>query len=518
MSRVACVLTTLCFIGMNLHTRTASAEEGGGSDAASNGNAAATADAAANVGAAPATASLEDGNVTVSRGTDRTALSLPAKAVAIFQHRDTLYVALGRQGAMVFDISSPKTVHAVQTISAGAEEVTGFALVDGGVWMRMVSTKIVPLAGPGNAPAASGNGASAGKQGEAVAADAAPAKKSPTPISRPISILKVENGQATLDVGSADGVQIGDQFSVFRSVTMRGAKQEAFAGTELAAVVEVIAVNEHRCLVSLWRGDRVTAADTVEQKTKDHHRSMVFPRHLTDLGQLSVTLRPILNVDGPIGFGALNNLSVSYWGKHYFVGLVLDPVAFAVTDGGNMGLMNGAVEAGFNSRAFAIGVGAGVHVARFNSPGFATTQTVRLGAKDGLNWEARNTFFLRRRTEYNWDNYSGRYTPSEEEVLGFEWGGLSNQLNIPLGSRLTLFFGGGGSSEWFYGEGGVHAWLRGNGDRGSIGLSAAAGAAGLFASNYDNNDYYYDNNDDEINISAIGPMIALSMDWRFGFR
>jgi hypothetical protein len=41
---------------------------------------------------------------------------------------------------------------------------------------------------------------------------------------------------------------------------------------------------------------------------------------------------------------------------------------------------------------------------------------------------------------------------------------------------------------------------------GSVGISAAAGAAGLMADN--NNDIYID---------ALGPMVSLGIDWRFGF-
>lgn len=472
---------------------------------------------------------LENGEVFAVTEETRFPLPLPAPAVAIYQHRNMLFVALGRQGALVFDTTSLDTklinnLRSVRVMPAVAEEVIGFALIDGEVWIRMVSTKIVPFAA-GAVETTVSKLATVRTAAESEAQSSSK-KVSQEILNRPVSILKVEDGKATLDIGSAEGVQIGDRFSVFKTVTMRGARgetiggEESFVGDELAAVVEVVAVNKNHCLVSLWRGDRVTVKDTIRPQTREHRRSYVFPRHLTDLGELSITLRPILNVEGPIGFGALNNLSVTYWGKHYFVGVVLDPLGFAFTDEGNFGLMNAAVEAGFNSRAFAIGLGAGVQVNRFENPAFAITQSVRFGAKDGLNFEARNAFHLRLQTDLIYENsyyYGGSAQPTEEEVLGFEWGGLTSQLNIPLGSRLTLFFGGGGGDDFFFGEGGVHAWLLGNGDIGSIGLSASAGAAGLFASNYNDN-YYYGEDDGDISIEAIGPMIALGVDWRFGFH
>ncbi len=511
MKSYASVFTTTCFLGM-ITARTASSEDTGAVSSDFAKETSTDKDDSSMTGNRRISATLEDGTVLVVSGTQRIPIELSTPAVAFLQHRDRLYVALGRQGAVVFDISSPDRIPEVRRISGGIEDITGFALIDNEVWMRMVSQKMVPLDAeakrfpPKNEPSVE-----TAETAETKTKTEIETTTTATPFTHPITILKVENGQATLDIGAAEGAQVGDRFSVFKAVTMKGVAGEDFVGTELAAVVEVIAVNEHRCLTSLWRGDRVTTADTVRPKAKDHRRSMVFPRHLTDLGELSLTLRPILNVDGPIGFGALNSLVASYWGKHYFVAIVLDPLAFAFTNDGNMGLMNGMVEAGFNARAFAIGVGAGIHIARFDSPAFAITQTVRLGAKDGLNVETRNTFLLRKRGEDEFD-YDGGNTDDTKSVLGFEWGGLSSQLNIPLGGRLTLFFGGGGSDEYFFGEGGVHAWLLGNGDRGSIGLSAAAGAAGLFASKYN------DASNESIDISAVGPMISLGMDWRFGFK
>jgi hypothetical protein len=78
-----------------------------------------------------------------------------------------------------------------------------------------------------------------------------------------------------------------------------------------------------------------------------------------------------------------------------------------------------------------------------------------------------------------------------------------------------MFFGGGGSENYAFGEGGVHAWLIGNGDTGSLGLSVAAGGAGLMADNEGDN---WDSSVDYVYLETIGPMMSLGLDYRLGFN
>lgn len=460
---------------------------------------------------------LEEGNVYLVVDGNRRPQPLTSKAVAILRHDGRLYVALGRQGAIIFDISQPGDVRQVEAVPPSASEISGFTLIDGEVWMREVTTAIVPIppesrSGQGGPlkpsalheigfPAPADRGA-AGREKES--------HSKPTEPGREVRILSLQPGGVTLNVGSRDGVRVGDQYSVLRSVSVRGARSEEFLGTELAAVVEVIAVNPDRCLAVLGRGDRVTLEGTVQPRHPDHRSSIVYPRHLIHLGEVSVTLRPILNVVDGIGFGALNNLSVGYWGKGFFVTVLTDPLGFAFTDDGNILLTTLALEAGFDSRPFSIGLGVGINSTSFKKNAFAITQVVRLGARDGLNLELRNSFNLRKKSVYDY-GYGGE---EEEDVLGFEWGGISGRFNIPLTSRTNLYFEGGGSPvAHFYSEVGLFAWIIGNGDAGSLGLSAAAGAAG-----FDIDKYYNEQTYEYESVEAMGPLVSLGLDYRFGFK
>jgi hypothetical protein len=244
----------------------------------------------------------------------------------------------------------------------------------------------------------------------------------------------------------------------------------------------------------------------------------VFPRHLTDLAEISITLRPTLNVAGPLGFGAINDLSFTYWGNGLFAGIRLAPLGFAIADNGNALVMNLGAEAGYDARAFAIGLGVGFNAVTFRDNAFSISQNVRLGARDGLNLTVRNLFSLRNHSEYDYD------TQTTTESLGFEWGGLASRLNIPLSGRIALFFEGGGNEDYFFGDMGVEAWVIGNGDAGSLSISAAAGGAGIMVDSYnDDFDYYYYNGtagdeEEHISIETIGPMVSLGLNYRFGFN
>ncbi len=453
---------------------------------------------------------LENGEVILLVDGNRTPLPLSSAAVAILRQEDRLYVALGRHGAVIFDISQPGDVRQVEEVPPSAKEISGFSLVDGEVWMREVTTTIVPMP-PASSPSLrdAPSSATLAKHGAPSSGGKEKSPATPPKPGKEVRILSVQPGSVTLNLGARDGVRVGDQYSVLREVRVRGAKSEAFLGTELAAVVEVIAVNPNRCLAVLGRGDRVTPEGIVQSRHPDHRSSNIYPRHLTHLGEISVTLRPILNVVDGIGFGALNNLSASYWGKGFFVQLLTDPLGFAFTNDGNILLTTLALEGGFDSRSFAIGLGVGMNSTSFKKNAFAITQVVRLGARDGLNLELRNSFNLRMKQNDN--DYTGE---NEEEVLGFEWGGISGRFNIPLTSRTDLYFEGGGSpAAHFYSEVGLFAWIIGNGDAGSLGLSAAAGAAGFdVTSHYNETTYDYEG------VEAVGPMISLGLDYRFGFK
>lgn len=451
----------------------------------------------------PAEYVLESGELFVVRGEEREQIELPAEAVAILVRGDELYVALGADGAALYDVSDPSAPTLVRRVDPGREQVTGFIVVDDEVWMRLVSTSAVPV----------DQGVPVGT-GAAVVTTAKPAEgetdkdqdeEPGSAVDRPVSIVGVRPGEVKLDAGTNDGVKVGDRFSVFRKIEVEDEVdgEEAFEGRELAGVIEVVAVNEEGSLAEIWRGDRVTMEDEVSPAEEDHETALMFPRRLDHLAEVSFVLRPILSVENE-GVGGLFDMSFTYMGSAWFAGVSVQPVGFAFTSDGNLFSGMAVAEGGHDGRAFGLGIGAGamVYAAKADrgwsedEVGFVLSQVFRLGPRDGLNLTGRNT------------------------LINFEWGGAHGTIDIPLTGHTAMFLEGGGSMMG-YGMGalGVFTWLKGNGDAGSIGLSVAAG----FAMVWVNRDYEDEGGqeppegEDDDDVTAIGPMVSIGFDYRFGF-
>ncbi|MDJ0766412.1 MAG: FlgT C-terminal domain-containing protein [Myxococcota bacterium] len=450
------------------------------------------------------------GTVWQVEGDDRVQMDLPAPAVAILFRTDKLYVAFGHSGAAVYDVSDPDKPVPVKQVHPPGEQVTGFFVVDNQVWMRIVSTSAKPIAvgeilvEPGPAPVAA--------DAVTMAAFETNTEKKPPSIEMTPHIIGLFPGEVKLDVGEKHGVKVGDRFSVFRTIEMETHGEDRFTGREFAAVIEVTAVSEDRAIAMLWRGDRVSTADEVQPVYPDHSVSKAFPRRLSDIAEVSAVIRPILNLDGDLGLAGLGDLSGIYYGSAYFVGVRVQPIGFLVTGTEKMFGLNATAEGGYDGRAFALGAGVGVAFATGKQDpgyetdgGFVLSQIIRLGVADGLNLTARNAF------------------------VNFEWGSVQGKLDIPLTGRTDLFIEGGGGE--FVGNSlgalGVFTWLKGNGDAGSIGLSVSTGFAAVWHDVGDEDEDETDIDDEPLNgdgeededqnVMAIGPMVSVGLDYRFGF-
>jgi hypothetical protein len=445
---------------------------------------------------------LESGEVFAVRGEERTALELPAEAVAILVRGDELYVALGADGAALYDVSDPDAPTLVRRVDPGREQVTGFIVVDDEVWMRLVSTSAAPV----------DQGVPVGV-GSTVVTAAKPVEDEPdedegedlgSAVKGPVSIVAVRPGEVKLDAGTEDGVEVGDRFSVFRTIEVEDEVdgEGAFEGRELAGVIEVVAVSEDSALAEIWRGDRVTMEDEVQPAEEDHETSLPFPRRLDQLAEVSFVLRPILSVDSE-GVGGLFDMSFTYMGSAWFAGLAVQPAGFGFTSAGNLFTGIAVAEGGYDGRWFGMGIGAGVagYGAKADKGwkedefGFVLSQVFRLGPRDGLNLTGRNT------------------------LINFEWGGAHGAIDIPLTGHTTLFLEGGGSIMG-YGMGalGVFTWLKGSGDAGSVGLSASAGFAAVWVGrDYEDEGLQEPEEEDGDDITALGPMVSIGIDYRFGF-
>jgi hypothetical protein len=491
---------------------------------------------------------LEQGSVFSVKGNERTLIETEAPALAVHVEGGELYVAMGDYGAAIFDIENPEAPRLLKKIPVFHGRVTGFMRADDRLWMIVDSTVAVLVSGAVPGPG--------GEEAEVVmipgqvqpGAGAAARAEEREPEAKlnlkgPIQIAEIRPGRVKLNVGLSSGLKAGDRLAVFRKVPIEQKGAEDFVGKELVAVLTVTAVNEESSLAELAMGDRVFKDDEVEPAEAKHGSSMVFPRRLSNVGEIAAAIRPLVGVGDPKGFGALCDIGVSYWGKVYFLGLQIQPLGFGWTSDGNVVSASFLAQGGFDGRAFAIGMGAGVVAVNGNmdqmlvssgvsSAGadsgeyvnseptwnqrtrvaFALSQHARIGARDGLNLTVANILI--------W------HKDEDADSAGFIYGSTTGRINIPLPARTNLFLeGGGGVMGYGYGAIGAFTWVRGNGDAGSVGLSVSAGGAGIWG----NREKIYELDGqavlDEIGsqqfiterVTLAGPLISFGLTYRFGF-
>jgi hypothetical protein len=477
---------------------------------------------------------LDGGRLLAVRGEERTPVELPAPALAAHRAGARLYVALGEHGAAVLELGDdPSAPVLAKRFPVAHGKVVGFLEIDGAVWMRIESTAAVLLEGGVEGGEAvvvvPGPGTGAARTTEAAGA------KRPD-FGRPVRILEVrrERGEVVLDVGARDGVEIGDRFVAYRELESGRESRGAFAGQAEVADLEVRAVGPETALAALWRGDRVIEGDEVRPAEPGRSPSRAYPRHMDRVGELSLAVRPLFNVGSEKGFGMLCDLTVAWWGRGWFLDLRMQPLGFGWTDEGDILSTSLLAEAGFNGRAFALGLGAGAAVvngdlgenlvqasvyevkaagdgtaeakwADRTRAAFALSQVVRLGARDGFHISLYNLLLY-------YDPPEGGDS-EEAEKAGFYYGGTTGRITIPLAMRVDMFLGGGGGLVGYgFGEVGVFVWARGNGDAGSLGFTAAGGVAGIWGN------LEGDDGRGTRNVGILGPMISLGATWRFGPR
>ncbi|HUT77838.1 MAG TPA: hypothetical protein VM285_09145 [Polyangia bacterium] len=477
---------------------------------------------------------VDGGRLLAIRGEERSPVELPATVMAAHRVGERLYVALGEHGAAVLELGGdPAAPVLAKRFPVAHGRVVGFLEIDGAVWMRIESTAAVLLEGGvegGDAVVViPGPGT-----GGAMAAQATGSKRKD--LGRPVRIVEIhrDRGEVVLDVGARDGVEIGDRFVAYRELEGVEEKADAFAGQAEVADLEVRAVGPETALATLWRGDRVRAADEVRPAEPDRSPSRAYPRHMDRVGELALTVRPLFNVGNEKGFGMLCDVALAWWGRNWFIDLRMQPLGFGWTDDGNVLSTSLLAEAGFDGRAFAIGLGAGAAVvngdlgenlvndsvyevasdagsgveakwADRTRAAFALSQVVRLGARDGFNITLQNLLLY-------YDPPKGGGEDYENNKAGFYYGGTTGRITIPLAMRVNMFLGGGGGLVgYFFSEIGVFVWARGNGDAGSLGFTAAGGFAGIWGNLEGQNDEYGTNN-----VSILGPMISLGLTYRFG--
>jgi hypothetical protein len=484
---------------------------------------------------------LENGQVFVEAGKDRKPLPLPAPARSIHQDGQTLYVALGALGVQVYLVSA-QGVFLQRQLSLPQGHAVGFFTREDRLWVELQATNAVVLDESlgTNVAIASVSGGRSDSGSEFVAKEGGAKdeekdkkkkkekKEKKEKLLRPIKlrekaigVVGVFHGTAKLDIGTVDGLNLKDRFEIYRKIEIKGG-DESFEGEELAAMGEVVALNPDSCVVRLPKGDRVAKGDRAILVNKAIVLRNMIPGKLEKVAEVAFSAHPILNLEGSGGAGGLVEADLSWFGKHMYTAFRVKPMGFGWTS--KDPVFNGTflAEGGYDGRVFAVGLGVGIGVtngvmdvdmedqmaagdenvspaAPDNKVVFAMSQQLRVGPKDGLNITTYNTFL------YVTSGISG-------EPQGFRWGSTTSKINVPLGYRVSLFTAGGAGRLGFgYGELGVFVWAKGNGDAGSIGVSGAIGAAGIWS-----NTGRFDEYGEQESVTLVGPSVSFGFVHRFG--
>jgi hypothetical protein len=476
---------------------------------------------------------LEGGSVIAVQGEHRERLALDGPVLSLYRQGTSLYVARGARGVTIFEVSEPLAPRRVRDVVVSGS-ATGFHVVDGQIWVVTVSRSAVPIDDARGEEATAPPGAVAAP---AAPRAAEPAGGAPRRAPSDVSIRRVTPGTVELAVGATAGVRVGDRFGIFRSKAMSGEGPESFNGEELVTIVEVVAVRADSALADTGRTAIVEPTDHARPVSADQTASLAFPPRVPHVGEVSVTLRPLVNAGSPLGAGVLADVEAAYWGDAYFADLRIQPLGLGVTSDGVVVSTAALAEGGYDARPLAVGLGVGISwvngnmdrmLERFggssdtaSTPGgptvserqethaaFTLSQVMRLGARDGLNLSLRNLLLLHRN--------------AETDQSGFIYGGTAGNLSIPVGARADLFLEGGGGlmGYWFAGVG-VATWIVGNGSPGSWKLSVSGGAAGILGSKTvtetipsSSGGQPVTNTYDQ-NLDVTGPMVSLGLTRRF---
>ncbi len=496
--------------------------------------ASATGATVADTSLAPVEFVVEAGAVVAVQGARRERLTVEGPVVAIHRQGSLLYVARGVRAVTVYDVSEGFSPRHLRDINVNGQ-ATGFHEVNGQVWVVTVLRSAVPL-----------DDAAVAETTHSAAPT--PITGAPTPGSQKrraptnIELRRVMPGTVEIDSGAADGVRVGDNFAIYRSRAVDEAGASGFRGEELLTVAVVVAVKENSALAETGRSAVVEASDYARPTASDADANNAYPPRVANVGELSAVLRPIINAGTPLGAGILADLEAAYWGNAYFADFRVQPLGLGTTSDGSIVSTAALLEGGYDTRALAVGLGAGVswvngdadHMLQNYFGGssnsadtgvtasptivqtqethaaFTMSQLVRLGARDGLTLSLRNLLILHR--------------DSESNRRGFIYGGTTGQLSVPLRGRSDIFLeGGGGVMGYWYAGVGVSTWIVGNGSPGSWKLSVSAGAAGIFGSKrttatypaqngYPAYSYSYNQS-----IDVAGPMVSFGLTRRFSF-
>jgi hypothetical protein len=308
-------------------------------------------------------------------------------------------------------------------------------------------------------------------------------------------VTSAGGGRLVVDLGRQHGVDLSDRIEL--SVVTES-PIGPFQNRQVLAVGLVTSVADEQCLVELGIGEDVPVGAEAALTSHALTHNRLAPARVSGVWTLAGVLRPFFVLDR-LGIGALNELSLGYQSEGPLrIQLLASPLGFSGADDGSTFSALGVGIISLDTRLFELGLGAGAQTVNDSDyePGSALTlsQTLRVGAIDGLNLSIRNDISLFHKE--------------------FEYSAFNGQAQVPVTERGWLVLqGGGGSVGYAFFEAGGKALVTGNGTRGSIFVRGTIGYAQLYESpglfNFESNGFAT-----SADIDHGGPLIGFGVEWR----
>lgn len=443
----------------------------------------------------------------------------------VLQLGDTLYVACGPSGVLIFDLTTPAKPSLVGRLAGGRNVVklahNGQSLL---VMVADYSALTFSLADPRQpaptviSPLGGLSGGAAPPPPPANPAGPPPQRELPLPPEAPRApqlgwarVTKVRGGSVAIEAPSP--VQVGDRF-VIRSqrrvrVSDPTSAHPLYAPSNQAMGMFVVTqASGDIGSGPLPRGTVAEVGDLAEPTAAPLRTPKVAPRLWYGMGRFYGTLRPLIEVgtlSTSSGLGMLSELTFEYYFRVPIkLGVQLAPMGLVT--GSSTGF-SGELRAllSFASSYFELGLEPGVELHRIDQPLFLIGYGLRLGSLDGLNLILHNSYGVVSTYNYN--------TFKNSALLDFA--SATGEINIPLASRFNLYLTGGGSAYWAYGTIGLKYYLRGGGGPGTLIFQSALGGAWVSDRCRNSANTTRASYCQSASAEAVGPVLALGIDARF---
>ncbi len=454
-------------------------------------------------------------------------LKLPMKPAQVVRWGHYLYLAARRAGLLVVSVHDPTKPQIVGQQARG-HDVIGLRL-EGTLLVLEIAHykfKVLSLSQPGKPTALLSRGVPSpgilaspktGRPSQPIVAIRPKVAKQPPPAQaktrssnrddsrdsrlnlKGAIILRVRAGFVLINKGSKHGLQVGDRIAIrdHRPVLKYDPRVDREVKTPSRRITAVIVLNKvypNKASGRLGRGDSAHPQDYVEATDRRLTHRLFFPERVGGYWRFETSLSPILGItSSQASFGLISFLTMSYAFEAPFrISVGINPFTAVVGPFSPAASGNFLLQIGYDTSYIELMLGIGYQAVTGGRSGVVFMQGIRLGATDGLHLRFHSQLVL---------------VPivAGSSQLRFLVGAMYGDINIPLSSRVTLFFeGGGGSVDWFHAQAGVRTYLWGRGGGNTLILSGGAGAAGVspFTTDIQRS-------------QAVGPMVSIAIDWRF---